>query len=168
MRRTPFETVAPRSLPDALYRALHESERDTQDIASEVGCRPGYLLDAVNPDRDEVQFQLRLLIPFMRATRSLTPLHWIARAMGGVFVAVPEATADHADVRKAFVDVVRELGEDAALIEQVLADGQVDSAEAERVAQELDETVAALVAVKKAIQQKVTRAIHVRLAEGRR
>lgn len=147
----------PRTLQEALYCVIHHSEIDASTIAARIGVRVGYLHDAANPDRDELQFQARLLIPVMAATGNLMPLRFLAAEFHAAVVELPAAGTDDVDIRQTFMAAVRELGEDAAAIEAVLGDGRVTADEARRVRREVSETIDALVKVQALIDAKVQR-----------
>lgn len=71
----------PRNLAESVYCAVHHSAIDARTIAERIGVRVGYLLDAANPDRDDMQFQSRHLIPLMTVTGNMLPLKFIAVQM---------------------------------------------------------------------------------------
>jgi hypothetical protein len=61
-----------------------------REIAEALGVRVGYLLDAANPDREDVQFQARLLGRLAKVTGNDRAIHYIAQMSGGLFVRLPE------------------------------------------------------------------------------
>lgn len=126
------ETCQPRTFGEALYHQVHHSVQDARTLAETIGVRAGYLLDAANPDRDEVQFQARLLVPLMRATEDTTLLEWLAGQMGGVFTRrapIGEAT----DPGRELLDIVDRLGALASADRDAMADGHRDVGEIERL-----------------------------------
>lgn len=139
----------PRNLAEAIYCALHHSNLDIGVIAERMGVRRTYLYEAGNPDRDDMQFQARLLVPLMAATGNLAPLRLLARAFGAALIKLPAPSDDrHQDLRASFLRVVKELGEDSGEIERALSDDRISSDEAARVVREMSETIEALVAVR--------------------
>lgn len=140
----------PRNLAEAVYCAVHHSAIDARTIAERIGVRVGYLLDAANPDRDDMQFQSRHLIPLMTATGNTLPLKFMAAQMGCLLVAVPDV-ATNDTVYEAFTRSVERIGDDGALIRRVLSDGEIDSTEAERVCESLNQTMESVAAIKQAI-----------------
>jgi hypothetical protein len=144
------QACEPRNLGEAIYCAAHHSGMDIATVAERLGVRRAYLYDATNPDRDDMQFQARLLVPLMAVTGNLAPLRFLARQFNVALVELQEALAGDGadDIRSCFLKVVRELGEDSAAIEHALADGQVTGDEARRVVREISETVETLVAVR--------------------
>lgn len=143
----------PRSIQEAIYCAALHSAADSGAVAEAIGKRRGYLLDAANPDRDEVQFQARLLIPLMLATGNLAPLRFLARELGCALVELPTAIPAPGDVRQKFTVAVKEIGEDAAELERALADNRVSADDALRMKRELRDTIEALIAVDSAMDR---------------
>lgn len=138
----------PRTIGEAIYCCALHSRKDSASIAEEIGVRRGYLLDAANPDRDEVQFQARLLVPLMAATGNLEPLRYMAREMNCALAELPKVAQDHGEIRPKFLLVVSQIGECATAIEHGLADGSVTPEDAQRIGKELDDAIEALIAVK--------------------
>jgi len=130
-----------RSLGDALYCTVHHSDVEAKQLAERLGIRYGYLLDAANPDREDAQFQLRLLLPLVVATGRTEILDYLEREVGRVAFAVPTAADPaQADLFDGLAVAMRELGEDA---------------EALRFGAEVDETIAALAKLKALVTAKV-------------
>ncbi len=151
------DVCEPRSLAEAIYCMVHHSGVDVAEIAKLLCTRTGYLLDAANPDRDEVQFQARMLAPAMTHFKNLTPLHFLCREMNGVFVAFPEVSAVHDDVYRGMCDAIEEVGQSSSAVKKALADDVVEEEEADASDKEIDEAVAALLRVKAAVRAKVQR-----------
>lgn len=78
----------------------------------------------------------------------------VCRRAGGVYVPLDQRDIADADIHQSFLQAVRELGEDSAAIQHALADGVVTDDEAAQVAREIDQTVAALCAVKARVMAK--------------
>jgi hypothetical protein len=151
------DVCEPRALAEAIYCMVHHSGVDVAEIAKLLCTRTGYLLDAANPDRDEVQFQARMLVPAMTHFKNLTPLHFLCREMNGVFVAFPEVSIAHDDVYRGLCDAIEEMGQSSSAVKKALLDDLVDESEADVVDREVDEAVAALLRVKAAVRAKVQR-----------
>lgn len=146
----------PRNLAEAIYCAAHHSGLEIETVAERLGVRRAYLYDATNPDREDTQFQARLLVPLMAVTGNLTPLRFLAREFDVALIELPARGAtSNDDIRQSFMRVVKELGEDSAAIERVLADGIVSADEAKRVKRELAETIEALVTVQSLFHARV-------------
>jgi len=144
----------PRNLAEAIYCATHHSGMEIATVAERIGCRRSYLYDATNPDRDDTQFQARLLVPLMVVTGNLTPLRFLAREFDVALIDLPSAESLQGDdIRRSFMAVVKEIGEDSAAIEMALADGRVSPDEASRVMREISETIETLVAVRARFEQ---------------
>lgn len=117
-----------RSLAEALSRALHDSGRHSDAVAEQCGCRRAYLTDALNPHRDEVQFQARLLLPFCRATGSALPIAWLADQLG--FVLVPRDQAGTSrDLVLETMDVASQAGDLSRVVRSAVADGHLTEQE---------------------------------------
>lgn len=70
-----------------------------------------------------------LLLPVMRLTDSLAPLHLLARAAGGFFVPVPEVRQPGHVIRRQCMVSVGEFGELMRRVADALADGSISPAE---------------------------------------
>lgn len=103
----------PHSVGEAAYCLIHHSEIDARRLAELLGVRYGYLLDAANPDREEVQLQTRLIVPLTMQTGNPVLVEFIARAVGGTFLLLP----DSADT---LPDVVTQIGAVASAFGEVL------------------------------------------------
>jgi hypothetical protein len=147
----------PRTLAESIYCMVHHSGMDPEEIAKALIVRKGYLLDAANPDRDEVQFQARMLVPAMKATENITPLRFLCREMEGVFVPLPDVSHAHDDVYRGLCDAIEEMGQSSGAVKKALMDDVVTEDEADIVDREIDEAVAALLKVKSAVRSKVQR-----------
>lgn len=147
----------PTTLQEAIYCCVHHSAIAPQQIAERLAIRVTYLHDAANPDRDEHQFQARLLLPLMTATGNLAPLRFLNAALGRIDIPVPAIDTDGDDVLSGYLRLVREVGEDSALLERVMADGSVTPDEALRVKRETRETAEAAMYVAALVEQRVAR-----------
>lgn len=149
------QTCEPRTLLEAIQCCVLHSDRDSASIAEALGIRRGYLLDAANPDRDEMHFQARLLSPLMNVTGNVTPLRYLAREQGFAIVELPRTEAGDDDIRTKFLKVVSELGDGSRAIDTALSDGSITGDEAAAINRELQETIEALVAVQAVVQSRV-------------
>jgi len=77
--------------------AVHHSALPPKQIADALNVKHGYPLDAANPDRDDLAFQLRLLLPLIRATKRYDLLQALAGMADGVFVRLPDVETPAAD-----------------------------------------------------------------------
>jgi hypothetical protein len=77
------------TLADALYCTIHHADVGTTQIAESLGVRRGYLLDAANPDREDVQFQARLLVPLVRVTGNYCVLDLLEHQVRRVAASIP-------------------------------------------------------------------------------
>lgn len=147
----------PRSLAEAIYCMVHHSGVDVAEVAKLLCTRTGYLLDAANPDREEVQFQARMLAPAMTHFDNVTPLTFLCREMNGVFVPLPDVAPGHEDVYRGLCDAIEEMGQSSSAVKKALLDDEVTEDEAVVVEREVDEAIAALVRVKASVRNKVPR-----------
>lgn len=81
------------TLAELVQCAVHHSEQPPKAIAEALGVRAGYLHDAANPDRDELQFQLRHLVTLIRFTGRVDLASVLAEMLGGVFFQLPDIAA---------------------------------------------------------------------------
>jgi hypothetical protein len=117
-----------RSLTEALGRALEDAHNVSRESAAEqLGVRRAYLSDALNPDRDELQFQARHLLPYCRIVGPL-PLAWIADQLGYVLVK-REHAASASDIALETLDVQDRVGHLSAKVRCAMADGVIDQYE---------------------------------------
>lgn len=136
------------SLRDALYHTVHDATGGAKALADLIGVRHGYLLDAVNPDRDDVQFQLRLAAPLMNATQALDGVRCcliadvIERQIGRV--AFPLPTGANLDAAQA--NAVLQFGEYLTESAAATSDSTVTPAEAERCEKQGQDAIAAICA----------------------
>lgn len=140
----------PRTFGEVLYHQVHHTGADTTIIAERLSVRRGYLCDSCNPDREEVQFQARLLVPLMVATGDISVLEWMAAQVGCVVTRAIDVAAP-SDPNRELLDIIDRLGLLAAADRDALADGVRDPQEIEQlrtrahaVAQEVAHYVAAL------------------------
>ncbi len=113
-----------------------------------------YLADALN-EAEPQRLPVDLLVPFMRATGSRRPLCWLASQMDCAVVALPTATDGAGDIRDRFMRVVDELGQDSAVIQRALGDGEITPSEGREIVDELRDTIEELLRVEAAVLAKV-------------
>jgi len=134
------------SLTDLLHRLAltAPSGKPAKAIAEDVGRPYHVLMQELNQDVGTHKLGVELLIPLMRATGSDAPLHYLARAMGGVFVRLPEAGRAQDATFKAALTAVKEFGELMADLNDALADGKVTKSEKLMLARSGQEAVTAI------------------------
>ena len=81
----------PRSLAEVIYHLVHHSAIDARAIAEQLGVRYGYLLDAANPDREDLRLQARHVVSLTQITRDTSLLDFMEHQLGRVAVRVPDA-----------------------------------------------------------------------------
>jgi hypothetical protein len=137
----------PRNLAEAIYCCAHHSGLDIATVAERIGVSRSYLYDATNPDRQDTQFQARLLVPLMVVTGNLTPLRFLSREFHVALIELPAVPVSDGDIQRAFLRAVKEIGEAAEAIERVLGGGLVAADEFNRARREVSETIEALALV---------------------
>lgn len=96
------EQLLPQQLLDrltfngCLTEAARHSGLDDQEIAEAIHISPGYMSRFM---RGVAQQWAKRLVAFMRATRSLAPLQWIAQQMGAEVVLRDRRAAEVAELR---------------------------------------------------------------------
>ena len=140
-------------LADAIYCVLHHSSSPLKEIALTVGARPGLLMDAANPDREDTQLQTRLVAPITRVAQNDAIIEQFARDCGGVFVRTPLLSGPHADITKHTATILREVADVIQAPAAALANDQrIDAGECADIEKQIDEAVAALVALKPVVR----------------
>ncbi len=146
----------PRSIAEAIYCCAHHSDLDLETIAARMGCRPGYLRDASNPDREDTQFQSRHLIALMTLTKNFAPLRFLATECGHTAIQLPELQqAKDADVDREFRAAVIELGESSKLLQTAYEDHVLTEDEGRLLADEADQLIAVVLRYKAAVLLRV-------------
>jgi len=141
------------TLADAIYCAVHHSALGLKDIALTVGARSGYLMDAANPDREDTQFQARLVAPVTRVSGNDAIIAQLARDCGGVFVHTPLLAGVNADITLQTATILREVADVIQAPAAALAnDARIDAREAGEIERQIDEAVAALLALKPVVR----------------
>jgi hypothetical protein len=135
-----------------LRLALSESGANIKSVADALDRGYNYVATCLNDERSQ-QLTVGDLVGFMRATNTV-PLRWLAGQLGGVFVELPRLVTGAEDIYSTFLKAVSEVGEDSAAIERALSDREITDSEGQTLAAELDDTIAALVAVKLAVLAK--------------
>lgn len=134
--------TVPANLAEAIYHVVHESVDPPKALADRVGLRVGYLLDAANPDRDEVQFQARWIVPLTLVTGNDAIVAQLAHAVGGVFYRV----ATHGRPDEHTAKSLKEFGDYLHTVAVASADSSYTTTEATDCEREGLEVVAAVLA----------------------
>ena len=102
-----------------------------QTLMSELSGQPGHKLSA------------DMVLPLCRAAGTVLPLVWLARQLGGVFVALPDPEIGDQALTAAALATMREFGEFAAEVAADIADGHIPDDQLSRIVKEgLDATAA--------------------------
>lgn len=145
-----------------LRAAVSTSGRPLKAIAAEMGVKYAYLADATN-EAEPQRFPADLLVPFMRVTKSLAPLRWLARELDCAVVQLPTVTVGAEDLRDRFLKAVEEVGKDSAVMQRVLADGEITASEGRELAAEVLNTIDVLREVIALVEAKVQRPVPARM-----
>lgn len=142
------------SLTDLLHRLAltAPSGKPAKAIAEDVGRPYHVLMQELNQDVATHKLGVELLIPLMRATGSDAPLHYLARAMGGAFIRLPQAGQGQAVTHQAVMTAVKEFGELIADLGEALADGRLKKSEKRKVARSAQEALTAIMEVVKLVE----------------
>lgn len=108
--------------------------RDYQTLMSELSRQSGHKLGA------------DLLLPIATLTKSPAIMNFLARELGGVFVAVPLGAGQNELVHSLLASV-REFGEFAAEVSTDIADGQLPTNQFSRICKEGQEAMSAILQV---------------------
>ena len=154
---TSGDPCEPRNLAESLYCAVHHSAIDARTIAERIGVRVGYLLDAANPDRDDMQFQSRHLIPLMTVTGNLLPLRFLAHQMGCLVVAMPSEMPSTDAIYETFSLAVSRIGDGGDSIRQALSDKSIDEAERDQICADLDGAMSSIAQIKQMVVSRTTK-----------
>lgn len=154
---TSGDRCEPRTLAESLYCCVHHSGIEPRIIAERIGVRVGYLLDAANPDRDDMQFQSRHLVPLSIVTGNLLPLRFLATALGCLVVPVLQGEASDDSIYEAYTKAVSKIGDDGDLIRRVLSDGDLTQDEAAQVCASVNHTMEVMAAIKQAVLARVAK-----------
>ena len=155
-------TPKPRREHPAVTLTIQESVTETvqrsgshippKAIAQDMNLALSVLYDIADERRPR-QLRATELPALVRASNNPLVLRVVTRAVGGVFVRLPDATSDEA-VYQAMSLVVKELGNASSLLRRCLADGILTPDEAARFDDEVDETVVALLQWKAAFRAR--------------
>lgn len=136
------DTPIPASLADAIDEVVHGSGKPPKALADEIGISYGYLIAAADANREDTQFQARLIVPATLASGSDAIVRYLAHKAGGVFVRVPEGMqADEHTAR-----FLSETAEYLKTVASASADGVVTRAEAEDTKRKATAAIEALLA----------------------
>ena len=111
-------------------------------IAQDMNVALSVLYDIADERRPR-QLRAAELPALVRASGNALVLTVVTRAVGGVFVPLPDATSDEA-VYEAMALVVKELGDNSSLLRRCLADGILTADEWAQMEPGIDKTVVAL------------------------
>lgn len=118
-----------RCLAEVLQAAYHDSGLPLETVAERMHLsRPSYLAEAMNPHRDETQFQARSIIPFCQSVYSVLPVAWLADQLGYVLVKREQAAEADTIVRET-LDVAASAGRLSQRVREATMDGRLCAVE---------------------------------------
>lgn len=85
-----------KSLNEAIYETVHRSEKPPKVIADEIGCSYNYLMRMGMQSESGCDFNLKYLVPLMKATGNYNVLKVLARLCSKLVVAQPRGTRNGA------------------------------------------------------------------------
>lgn len=137
----------PASIAEALYCAFHHAPngKSAQQIAGELGRSYAYWIAAVDPQRGDRPFPVADLERLLMTAGTVMPLRFLATRVGWGLFALPTSATTGSPINQRVLRVLKELGELSAVLEQIQADGRVESAEGARAIRELREVFEELV-----------------------
>jgi hypothetical protein len=118
------------SLRDALHQNIHESGVPIKRLADDIGISYSYLANAGNPNLEDFHFQLRHLVPLMKATGNLAVLDYLEHSMGRVAFCIPESSEKHLSVTSELISIITHVGELAGKIQSAIEDNIIEKREA--------------------------------------
>jgi|GEM_PF-5174447 len=118
------------TLKDALHENIHNSGVPLKQLADAIGISYSYIANAGNPNLDEFHFQLRHLIPLIRATNNFSALDHIEHACNRVAFSIPKSSGSNVGLTNELMEMVHGLGELSRELQKALEDGKVNRMEA--------------------------------------
>ncbi|MEZ6854178.1 phage regulatory CII family protein [Halodesulfovibrio aestuarii] len=137
------------SLPELLHDIARHAPNGlkAEQVAERLGKPYSTLMNELNSAIESHKFSVALLIPLMQVVGSDAPAHYIAGAMGGVFLPLPTAENDCNAVQEQALVTVKEFGEFIAEISASLLDGDLSDNDKSRIRKEGYESLQAISAL---------------------
>ena len=121
------------TLREALHANIHESGTPIKKLSDDIGISYSYLANAGNPNLEDFHFQLRHLVPLMKATGNMAVLDYLEHSMGRVAFRIPSGSGETLAITSNLLQIVGHIGELAKRIEDTLEDNIVDQREAKGI-----------------------------------
>lgn len=122
------------------------SRIDARTIASLLGMEYATLMGQLS-SHERHKLGADLLLPLMELTGSDEPMHFLARELGGIYVAVPTHSSEKGEMVDALCKSAQEFGEYAAETAKNIADGCLPRDQFERIQKEGQEALSAILKV---------------------
>lgn len=121
------------TLQEALHENIHVDGFPLKQLADELGISYSYLANAGNPNLENFDFQLKRLLPLMKATGSVAVLDYFEHAMGRVAFRIPQAGGEHLPITTNLLQIIKHVGDLSGKIETALADNRIEQREAKDI-----------------------------------
>lgn len=121
------------TLRDALHDNIHNSSLPIKQLADDLGISYSYLANAGNPNLETFDFQLKRLLPLMKATGNTAVLDYFEHAMGRVAFRIPQAEGEHLPITTNLLQIIKHVGDLSGKIEEAIADKVIERREAKDI-----------------------------------
>jgi hypothetical protein len=132
------------SLTEIIHELVVSGPVPAKAVAEAIGKPYNTLLRELNPEDAGAKVGVELLVPLMRTTGSLEPLHHLAQVMGCALIELPKGPVclDHA--KSAALNAVAEFGQVVEAFNDAAYDGHINPAEFARIEREAYEAIKAI------------------------
>ena len=121
------------TLRDTLHTTVHGCGVPLKRLHEDLGISYSYLANAANPNLEDFNFQLKHLMPLIKATGRCDVLDYLENACGRVAFVLPAPGRDHLEINQGMLELFGRLGDLSHQMRDILQDGQVDEHEFKRV-----------------------------------
>lgn len=147
-------------IEDALFDTVHYSKDpatgrplSVREIATDINVPAGQLQDAADQRRPQPP-HMQWIVPLIKRTQNYALVRFICRAVGGVFIKLPEATKGTVGLVAVIGDVMKEVAEVVKVASDAITDnGRVDAREKADLLQQITEAEGALAAAKQLVKE---------------
>jgi len=121
------------TLRDALHETVHNGGMPIKRLTDQLGVSYSYLANAANPNLEDFHFQLKHVMPLIKATGNFAVLDFLENACGRVAFVLPETSGDQADITAGLLEMGGKIGALFNEMNGILADGKIEAHEFKRV-----------------------------------